>query len=60
MRLRKLFEYVGDHMGLDVVVITDGRQPIGRGVCPVLEVRDVMQVLNNNPLAPSDLREKAL
>ena len=61
MRLRKLFEYVGDRMGLHlVVVITDGRQPIGRGIGPVLEARDVMQVLNNDPLAPNDLREKAL
>lgn len=61
MRLRKLFEYVGDRMGLHlVVVITDGRQPIGRGIGPVLEARDVMQVLNNDPLAPGDLREKAL
>ncbi|MDG6777163.1 thymidine phosphorylase family protein [Thiomicrorhabdus sp. zzn3] len=61
MQLRKLFEYVGDHMGLELeVVITDGRQPIGRGVGPVLEARDVLQVLENDPMAPQDLREKAL
>jgi len=41
-------------------VITDGRQPIGRGVGPVLEARDVMQVLENHPAAPMDLRQKAL
>ena len=30
MRLRKLFEFVGDHFGIAVeVIITDGRQPIG-------------------------------
>jgi len=61
MKLRKLFEYVGDNMGLQLeVVITDGRQPIGRGVGPVLEARDVLQVLENDPLAPQGLREKAL
>lgn len=61
MRLRKLFEYVGDSMGLNLeVVITDGSQPIGRGIGPVLEARDVMQVLHNDPQAPADLREKAL
>jgi len=61
LRLRKLFEYTGDHMGLQLeVIITDGRQPIGRGIGPVLEARDVMQVLNNQPDAPADLREKAL
>jgi thymidine phosphorylase len=42
------------------VVITDGRQPIGNGVGPVLEARDVMQVLQNDPRAPIDLRQKAL
>jgi len=61
LRLRKLFEYTGDHLGLQLeVVITDGRQPIGRGIGPVLEARDVMQVLNNHPDAPADLREKTL
>ncbi len=61
LQLRKLFEYVGDRMGLYLeVMITDGAQPIGRGVGPVLEVRDVMQVLNNDPEAPRSLREKAL
>ena len=48
-------------MGLEIeVVITDGKQPVGRGIGPVLEVRDVMQILENNPDAPSDLREKSL
>ena len=61
LKLRKLFEYVGDHLGLHLeVMITDGTQPIGRGIGPVLEARDVMQVLNNLPEAPRDLREKAL
>ena len=61
LALRKLFEYVGDRMGLHLeVVITDGRQPVGRGIGPVLEVRDVMQVLENDPNAPGDLRQKAL
>lgn len=61
MQLRKLFEYVGDRMNLHLeAVITDGRQPVGRGIGPVLEVRDVMQVLENDPKAPMDLREKSL
>ena len=61
LKLRKLFEYVGDRTGLQLeVVITDGRQPIGNGVGPVLEARDVLQVLQNDPRAPVDLKEKAL
>jgi len=61
LRLRKLFEFVGDRIGLQIeVMITDGHQPIGRGIGPVLEARDVMQVLENDPDQPRDLREKAL
>jgi thymidine phosphorylase len=61
MRLRKLFEFVGDHFGIAVEVITtDGRQPIGNGIGPVLEAQDVMAVLSNDPAAPRDLREKSL
>jgi thymidine phosphorylase len=60
-QLKKLFEFVGSRLGIHVqVVITDGRQPIGRGVGPLLEARDVMQVLQCAPEAPSDLRQKAL
>jgi thymidine phosphorylase len=61
MRLRKLFEFVGDHFGIAVEVITtDGRQPVGGGIGPVLEAEDVMAVLTNDPIAPTDLREKSL
>ena len=60
-RLKKLFEYVARHVGLTLdVVITDGRQPIGRGIGPALEARDVMQVLHDDADAPADLRTKAL
>ena len=60
-RLRKLFEFVGDQLGIHLeVIITDGRQPVGSGIGPVLESRDVMQVLQNSPEAPSDLRQKSL
>lgn len=61
VRLRKLFEYVARHMGITTdIVITDGSQPIGRGIGPVLEARDVMAVLRNEPDAPDDLRDRAL
>jgi thymidine phosphorylase len=60
-RLRKLFEYVAAQLNLHLeVMITDGSQPIGNGIGPVLEARDVMRVLRNDPAAPADLREKSL
>ena len=59
--LKKLFEYVARHVGLTLdVVITDGRQPVGRGIGPALEARDVMQVLHGEAQAPADLRAKSL
>jgi thymidine phosphorylase len=61
VRLRKLFEYVAAHLGIVIdVVLTDGSQPVGRGVGPLLEARDVMAVLRNEPDAPEDLRERAV
>lgn len=61
LSLRKLFEFVGDQLNIHLeVIITDGRQPIGRGIGPTLEARDVMMVLENNPKAPEDLRQKSL
>lgn len=59
--LRKMFEYIGGKLGLSLDIrLTDGSQPIGRGIGPILEARDVMAVLRNDPLGPEDLRERAL
>jgi len=61
VRLRKLFEFVGDSVGLGLdVAFTDGAQPVGCGIGPVLEARDVMKVLRRDADAPRDLREKSL
>ena len=61
VRLRKLFEYISDEIGLNTAVVaTDGSQPIGRGIGPWLEARDVLQVLEGDPKAPQDLKERAL
>lgn len=60
-RLRKLFEYVAHHLGLHMtILVTDGSQPIGRGVGPALEARDVMAVLRNDAQAPEDLKERSI
>ena len=41
-------------------LISDGTQPVGRGVGPALEAHDVLAVLQNSPDAPDDLRQRAL
>jgi thymidine phosphorylase len=52
---------VGMAIGLNVAtVITDGRQPIGRGIGPSLEALDVLTVLQNDVKAPKDLRQKGI
>ncbi|ANP45643.1 thymidine phosphorylase family protein [Candidatus Viadribacter manganicus] len=42
------------------VLRTDGAQPVGRGIGPALEARDVLAVLKGEPQAPQDLRMRAL
>lgn len=60
-RLRALFLHVGQALGLTLDVrLTDGRAPIGNGIGPALEARDVMSVLRNDADAPADLRAKSL
>ena len=47
------------HLSLDVI-ITDSRQPSGNGIGPVLEARDALRILKNEPSAPNELRQKSL
>lgn len=52
---------VGKKFGLTVVThFSDGSQPVGRGIGPALEARDVMAVLRCDKDAPQDLRIHAL
>lgn len=59
--LREHFEVVGTAIGLKVkVILTDGSQPVGRGIGPALEAMDVLSVLRNEQTAPEDLKEKSI
>jgi thymidine phosphorylase len=52
---------VGQALGLAVqVLVTDGAQPVGCGIGPALEARDILSVLQGSPEAPDDLRQRAL
>ncbi len=60
-RLSDTLATVGNALGIEVrTVITDGSQPVGRGIGPALEARDVLAVLQRHAEAPSDLRQRAL
>lgn len=52
---------VAERFGMRCRIVTgDGREPIGRGIGPALEARDVLTVLQGAAGAPRDLRDRAL
>lgn len=59
--LADLFISIGEKLGLQVKAFaTKGDAPIGSGIGPALEVRDVLAILGNEPSYSVDLCEKAL
>jgi thymidine phosphorylase len=59
--LVELFNEVAHACNITVTcVITDGSKPVGKGIGPVEEARDVLAVLNCQQDAPQDLRERSL
>ncbi len=59
--LRKKFIDLGKRLNIKVEVIkTPGNQPIGNGLGPALEARDVLWTLERDKRAPQDLREKSI
>lgn len=60
-RLAWLFTEVGKACDLYVrCLITDGSRPIGAGIGPVEEARDLLAVLKGESTAPTDLKQRAL
>lgn len=58
--LQGLLESVAGSFGIRAVILrTDGRQPVGRGIGPALEARDLLSILGNQRHAPADLRERS-
>lgn len=52
------FINIGKRLGMKLeVLVTDGSEPVGRGIGPSLECNDVLSVLNN--AGPVDLRDKS-
>ena len=59
--LGALLTSAGRDIGLSVEICEgDGTQPVGRGIGPGLEARDVLAVLRRDSAAPKDLRERAI
>ena len=59
--LEKKFLHIGKNLGMNIKTIkTFGGEPIGNGIGPALEARDVLYVLKNDKRTPQDLRKKAV
>lgn len=59
--LKNYLENIAKEFSIQLaVVFTDGTQPVGRGIGPALEARDVWSVLSCDKTAPQDLRDRAL
>lgn len=61
LRLKEYFTTIGRAVNLNIEVIkTDGIQPLGTGIGPALEAKDILSILQNKKNAPHDLKNKAL
>ena len=59
--LKKKFEIISKKLGMQAIVtITDGSQPIGNGIGPALEARDVLWTLMGSDKGSNDLKEKSI
>lgn len=60
-QLEHLLNQVAFANGLNLKILrTDGTEPVGHGIGPALEAKDVIAVLKNDVNAPKDLRERSL
>ncbi|MEK6942482.1 MAG: AMP phosphorylase [Nanoarchaeota archaeon] len=61
LHLKKQFEVIGKKLGKHIeVMVTDGSQPIGNGVGPALEAKDVVWLLKRDARRPLDLEKKCV
>lgn len=59
-KIAKQFIAIGKKFKIKVrPIITKGNQPIGAGIGPALEARDVLRVLQQHDLRPRDLEKKS-
>lgn len=59
--LKRFLESIAKEFGIQIkVIFSDGSQPVGRGIGPVLEALDILSVLSRDKTAPQSLRAHAL
>jgi putative thymidine phosphorylase len=61
LHLKRKFEYLGKHFNKKLkVVLTKGDEPIGNGIGPALEIRDLLKIFRRDKERPLDLEAKSL
>ncbi len=59
--IKSFLKSVAKNFNLNIkIIFTDGSQPVGNGIGPALEARDILAVLNCDENAPQFLRDRAL
>jgi AMP phosphorylase len=60
-QIKKLFTYLARKFKIKLrVIIHKAKGPVGRGIGPVLEARDILRVLQQKENRPRDLEEKSI
>lgn len=60
-QLKDYFITIGKIYGLEIKVLkTEGNQPLGKGIGPALEAKDILSILNNEKDCPIDLKNKSI
>ncbi len=61
IKVKKIFEFLGKKFNIKVrVIIENVGKPVGRGIGPILEMRDVLRVLQQKENRPLDLEKRAI
>ena len=61
LKLKREFQTLAKHFHKELkVVLTDGSQPIGNGIGPILELIDIIAILDPKKQGPKDLEDKAV
>jgi putative thymidine phosphorylase len=61
IKLKKKFEYIAEYFNKKIkVILTKGNCPIGNGIGPILEFKDIINILDPKKIGPKDLEEKSL
>lgn len=61
IKVKKIFEFLGRKFNIKIrVIIENVGKPVGRGIGPILEMRDILRVLQQKENRPLDLEKRAM